>query len=495
MVRTPMSGSRRASGARLAVALVGIVLTASLVAPTGSTASTSPIVSGPTERSGNSGYTWWTEPLMARTPTSFYFTGVTSNGTQRVYRWSRTGPKKKLQLTYTNLRRRPADDHNAPAISMAPGRASLVFYAGHPGTMYVRRTSGGADPVLGRRHRAAFGPERPMPFTQPVTYAQVLRDGPRVVVLTRYLGKGLSGWYYTTSTNSGRTWTSPAQLFDSESHQAYLMVRPFDTSAKQLHVLAYYHPKRGPENVVGYRRMALGDFFNGRASRFTVGAMETVWTSNPSPGPSPAPSPTPSPSPAPSPSPDPSPIEDEGAEPTPDPTAPFEQAVDPLAMDDPSAPMPIPEEIEPSTESVRLLDAGDKGGRTMVFVATWDAEQRIPVYVQMIRQGEGRWSRHVIGSAGGGYGRGNGNYIPGLTLDDRPGQARIFLGYRSGSAWHLATADLGRDGRVGTRRVLATSDKPLARPIAVGKDLMYQRLDRYATYRSYRMRILTMRLR
>lgn len=441
MVRMRTLGARRAISARLAVSLTAAVLTASLVAPAGSTASTSPVVSGSTERSGNSGYTWWTEPLMARTAKSFYFTGVTSNGTQRVYRWSRTGPKKKLQLTYTNLRRRPADDHNAPAISMAPGRASLVFYAGHPGTMYMRRTSGGADPVLGRRHSAAFGAERRMPFTQPVTYAQVLRDGPRVVVLTRYLGKGLSGWYYTTSTNSGRTWTSPAQLFDSENHQAYLMVRPFDTSAKQLHVLAYYHPKRGPENIVGYRQMALGDFFDGKASRFTVGAMETVWASATPPVATPGPSPQPSSAPSPSAEPDPA----QGDDPEP-PSAP---PIDPLALADAAGPAPVPEEIEPSTESVRLLDAGDKNGRTMVFVATWDAKQRIPVYVQMIRQGDGRWSHHVLGSAGGGYGRGNGNYIPGLTLDERAGQARVFLGYRTGSAWQLASADLGRDGRVG----------------------------------------------
>lgn len=458
MVHTPMSRSRRVSRARLAVALVGLALTASLVVPVGSVASTSPVAAGPTQRSGNSGYTWWTEPLMARTSKSFYFTGVTANGTQRVYRWSRTGPRKKLQLTYTDLRRRAADDHNAPAISMAPGRASLVFYAGHPGTMFVRRTSSGADPVLGQRHRAAFGAEKPMPFTQPVTYAQVLRDGPRVVVLTRYLGKGLSGWYYTTSTNSGRTWSAPAQLFDSESHQAYLMIRPFDTSATQLHVLAYYHPKRGPENVVGYRQMQMGDFFDGQASQFTVGAMETVWTSRKPPATDPA--------------------------------------IDPLSLaDGAEGPAPVPEEIEPSTESVRLLDAGDKNGRTMVFVATWDAKQLIPVYVQMIRGSDGRWSRHVIGSAGGGYGRGNGNYVPGLTLDDRPGQASVFMGYRSASAWHLATADLGSDGRVGSRRVLASSDRPLARPVAVGRDLMYQRLDRYASFRDYRMRVMTMRLR
>lgn len=154
---------------------------------------------------------------------------------------------------------------------------------------------------------------------------------------------------------------------------------------------------------------------------------------------------------------------------------------------------PVPTSSE---QSVRLLDAGDKRGRTMAFIATWDRANTIPTYVQVVRRADGTWSRHPIRSAGGGYGAGNGNYIPGLSLDDRRNRNRIYLGYRQGAQWHLAYADLGSDGLVrGTPYVLRRSTKPLARPVATGRDVMYQRLDRYRTYLDYRMTVKTLRLR
>ncbi|MGJ9411301.1 BNR-4 repeat-containing protein [Aeromicrobium sp. CF4.19] len=524
-----MSLSFRRHGA--SALLVALVTGAALLSPVGADGSSSSTTSStPVERSGNSGYTWWTEPLMARTPGNFYSTGVTSNGTQRVYRWGRTKAKRELHLTYTNLRRRAADDHNAPAISMAKGRSTVVFYTGHPGVMYHRRTAAGANPVLGRKHKNDFSEERRMPFDRPTTYAQVLRDGPRMVVLSRYLGGGKSGWYYVTSQNSGRTWTKPAELFDSESHQAYLMVRPKDSDPGRLHVTAYYHPKRGPDNVIGYRELALSDFWNGQAERFTVDAMEPVWTSDePVPGsaatakpeptadatPTPEPTATADPTPVPSPTTEPQeqPSPDVEREPSDDSMAPEppEQTEPPVEPDaEPSSPdvppqseelvMPEadllpPEIVPPSTRHVRMLDVGDKQGRTMVFGATWDATNDVPVYIQMIRRDDGTWSRHTIRSAGGGYGTGNGNYVPGLTLDDRPGVSRVYIGYKAGSRWNLAAADLGSTGRVGASRLLRQSTHPLARPITVGRDLMYQRLDRYSSYRSYFMRVKTFRLR
>ncbi|WP_375000320.1 hypothetical protein [Aeromicrobium sp. CTD01-1L150] len=467
----------RASALLLALVACGALLTAVTA-----DASSSPTVSSePVKRSGNSGYTWWTDPLMARKPGSFYFTGVTANGTQRVYRWGRTKARPKLHLTYTNLRKRPADDHNAPAISMAEGRPSLVFYTGHPGTMFFRRAPTGSNPVLGRKHARAFGNEQRMPFDRPTTYAQVLRDGPRVVVLSRYLGGGQSGWYYVTSQNSGRTWTRPAELFDSESHQAYLMVRPMDTDRSRLHVTAYYHPKHGPENVIGYRTMSMSDFWNGRAERFTIGALEPVWTSDQPalPGLSSLEEPRQE-------------KEEAPAHPTPDVLEIPELPAGPQQQVDPRLP---PEIVPPNTRSVRMLDVGDKRGRTMVFGATWDASNNVPVYLQMVRRADGSWSRHTLRSAGGGYGSGNGNYIPGLTLDDRRGVDRVYYGYKSRDRWNLASANLAANGRVGTPTVLRQSDRPLARPVVLGRDLMYQRIDRYTTYRDYFMQVKTFRLR
>lgn len=385
----------------------------------------------PKERSGNAAYSWWTSPTFGRTASSFYFTGVNSQGYQRIYRWSRNS-KRKLVMTYTNLRKGTVDDHNAPALSMASGKPSLVFYTDHPGTMYYRRAVAGKDPRLSKTS-SSFGQAQRMPFDLRTTYAQVLRDGDRVVVLARYLEAGKSGWYYVRSSDSGATWSEPSELFDSESHQAYLLMRATESDASELHVMAYWHPKYGPDNVVGYRRLTFEQLWSGAAERFTVSGMQRVWASTPD---------------------------------------------------------------GPANQQVRLLDGGDKRGRPMVFLATWDATNPVPTYRQVLQAEDGTWSSSIIRSAGGTYGAGNGSYVPGVTLDPRPGANRVFLGYRDGSRWRLAVSDLGPDGRASQApRALVSSTRPLARPVVNGKDLMYQRLDKYLTFKNFQISVHTLQLR
>lgn len=384
---------------------------------------------GAKQRAADTAYSWWTSPTMARTSSSLYFTGVTSGGYQRVYRWSRNS-KKKLVLTYANLHRRAADDHNAPALSLAPGKPSLVVYTGHPGVMYYRRATN-PNPTL-KTTRSSFGPAVRMPFTSKTTYAQVLRDGDRVIVLTRYMGDDLSGWYYVTSSNSGATWSEPRELFDSERHQAYLLARPTAADPLAFHVMAYWHPRYGPDNVVGYRRITFEQLWSGAVERFTVGGMERIWASDPA---------------------------------------------------------------GPAGQEVRLLDGGDKRGRPMVFISTWDAANRVPLYRQLVRDESGAWSSQVLRSAGATLAPGAGNYAPGVTLDSRPSVNRVYLGYRGAWDWKLASAEIDATGRVGAPRVLASSRRPLARPVSAGSDLMFQRLDRYTSYKSYKISVHTLTTR
>ena len=412
----------------LVVALVlGVAVQPALVAA--SDAATKPSPSSttvPFQRSGNTAYSWWTSPVVARAPGAFYSTGVSSSGQQRVYRWAGGA------MTYETIGSTKADDHNAPAISRWPGKATLVFATEHPGVMQMRRATSDA-PLLGGPV-PGFGPPQTMPFERRTTYVQVLRDGDRVVVLSRYLEDGFTGWYYVRSGDSGLTWSEPAELFDSEGRQAYLLARPHDTDPSRVHMLAYWHPKTGSENRIGYRDVTFEQLFSGEAERFTVSGMDTVWQSDPT-------------------------VTDE--------------------------------------QNVRLLDVADKNGTLYVATATWNTSQPVPVYQVNTRPAAGGdWTRRALRSAGASFGNGNGRYVPGAVFDSRPGVARIHYGYQlRAGLWRLVQGTVEPDAQVVDRVVLQDSTRPLARPVSAGSDLYFQRLDRYASFTSYLIRAYTLRLR
>ncbi len=411
--------------AGLALLLVG--LQPALTAPADAATKPSPSsTTVPFQRSANTGYSWWTGPVVARAPGSFYSTGVTGTGLQRVYRWSGG------TMTYETIGSTKADDHNAPAISRWPGKATLVFATGHPGVMQVRRSTSDA-PVLGGRV-PGFGQAQTMPFERRTTYVQVLRDGDRVVVLSRYLEQGYTGWYYVRSSDSGLTWSEPTELFDSEGRQAYLLVKPHDRDPSRVHALAYWHPKTGSENRIGYRDLTFEQLWSGAAERFTVGGMDTVWQS--------------------------------------DPAVTHEQ-------------------------NVRLLDAVDKNGTLFVATATWNAVQPVPVYQVSTRAvAGGDWTRRALRSAGASFGRGNGRYVPGAVFDSRPGVERIYYGYQlRAGLWRLVQGRVTPDAQVTDRIVLQDASRPLARPVSAGSDLYFQRLDRYPSFTDYTIRAYTLRLR
>lgn len=417
---------------RAACLLTGLVLALTVLQPVfvpAADAAPKPSPSSttvPFQRSGNTGYSWWTSPVVARAPGSFYSAGVTSSGQQRVYRWANGA------MTYQTVGSATPDDHNSPAISYWPGKPMLVFTTGHPGVMQVRRSTSSA-PALGGSV-PGFGAAQTMPFDRRTTYVQVLRDGDRVVVLSRYLEKGFTGWYYVRSNDSGATWSEPTELFDSEGRQAYLLVKPHDRDPSRVHALAYWHPKTGSENRIGYRDLTFEQLWSGAAERFTVSGMDTVWQS--------------------------------------DPKLTHEQ-------------------------NVRLLDVVDKNGTLMVATATWNAVQPVPVYQVNTRAvAGGDWTRRALRSAGASFGNGNGRYVPGAVFDGRPGVSRIYYGYQlRPGRWRLVQGSVTPDAQVVSRRVLQDASRPLARPVSAGSDLYFQRLDRYSTYKNYLMRAYTLRLR
>ncbi len=401
-----------------------------LCAATVSAASNPGSTTKPFQRSGNAAYTWWTGPLAATAPGSYYFTGISSQGKQRVYQWS------KGRMTYETVGSTRPDDHNAPALSVEPGHPTLVFYTGHPGTMMMR--SAASDRPALNTKRPAFGAPVPMPFDQRTTYAQVLRHEGRVVVLSRYLEEGLSGWYFVTSTDSGATWSEPTELFNSEDRQAYILVKEGERIEDGIDVFAYWHPKYGPDNRIGHRRILFSDFFRNedRLEAFTIDGMTPVWHSQ--------------------------------------------------------------QEDRTQNEQIRLLDGGTIHGRPVALVATWDASAPTPYYRALVPTDEsagGPWEVRPIRSSGGTYGSSNGNYVGGVYLDQRPGAARIYISYqRSRSQWRLISADLTADARPTAWRLIYASKNKLIRPVATGKYLMFMRPRTYAHYTRYFTQIYTIKI-
>lgn len=364
--------------------------------------------STPQEVSGNTIWSWWTSPTAAVSGSTLHFTGVDSEGRQQAL--SHDG----VALDATDLStENEADDHNAPALSMIPGHPTLTFYTGHPGTMRYRTAPAST---------IDFGAERTVPWGFDGTYAQVLRDRHRVIVLTR----GPSNtWWSITSPDSGGTWAQPRLLFDGASiGQPYVLLRAFDGDPLRFHLAAYRNPAGSPENLIGYRTISFQDIWDGRGVGFAHSSLEVVWRPPAGRG-----------------------------------------------------------------YRFRLLDIGDKNGRTLVYYARWNADTPTPQYYTAVR-GPAGWTSTKIISAGATLYDAPNKYVGGITLDRRPGVARFYLAHRDENTgrWVLATYRVDGDGLPYLRVVLDTGTLPLARPVSVGDGVLYQQIVTYTGFTNYRAR-------
>jgi hypothetical protein len=208
----------------------------------------------------NAIYSWWVQPVAVNDGMDTWVGGIARLGTVRVAKVRRsTGAVQFAEISRTD---RP-DDHNAPAIAFDTARRNLVvFYAGHNADSVVRyRTV--------NRTTLAVGPERQLTFSGPVTYAQVLRNGSRLVLFTRV---SLSTWRYRMSDDFGGTW-GPERVFMNASGygQVYLVVKPVSGDA-DANLLAFYgHPVNSTVPDVVFARLRLTSGAVERANGTVVG--------------------------------------------------------------------------------------------------------------------------------------------------------------------------------------------------------------------------------
>jgi hypothetical protein len=350
-------------------------------------------------------------------------------GTVRVARVEReTGAVRMVEISRVNYPDRP-DDHNAPALAFSPTQPNIVvFYTGH-----------GYDNVM--RYRTldrttlAVGPERQLTFSAGITYAQVLRDGSRLVLFTRVTN---STWRYRVSDDFGATWSQERIFMDATGFgQVYLVTKPV-VGEPDSNLLAFYgHPVNSSYRDVEFAGVRLASGSVARADGQVVGNLYTPGGPGFRPG-------------------------------------------------------DLHPAITPSTGyKVRLLDIATISGRPAISYAVWQGATGQATYkVKMYR--DGAWSTPPWQLATGDpFGHDPATHYVGGTVIGR--DDRLYTARRNNGTgvWHVeqwrwsesqATFQLERE-------VARDADRPLVRPYVPARtgptEVIAQRLARYEAFTDY----------
>jgi hypothetical protein len=412
------------SRAPLSLATSLLVLAASLTVVAGRSAAATV---GPVRATiDNAIYSWWVQPVAVNDGLDTWVGGIARLGTVRVAKVRpATGAVQFVEISRSD---RP-DDHNAPAIAYDTARPNLVvFYAGHNADSVVRyRTV--------NRTSLAVGPERQLAFSGPVTYAQVLRNGSRLVLFTRV---GSSTWRYRMSDDFGDTWGPERVFVDASSYgQVYLVVKPV-TGDADTNLLAFYgHPVNSTFRDVVFARLRLtsaaiertnatvvGYLFSGTGPAFRPGDLERVITPS-------------------------------------------------------------------STYRVRLLDIGTVGGQPAISYAVWQGATGQAQYkVKLYRAGT--WSTPPWSLASGDpFGHDPAtHYVGGAVIgrDDRLYTARK---HNATGTWYVEQHrwSAAQDAFLLELELARDAQQPLVRPYVPARqgetEVVVQRLARYDGYTSY----------
>jgi hypothetical protein len=210
-------------------------------------------------------YSWWVEPVAVSDGPYTWVGSIDSTGVNHVTRLDCiTGTSAGVPLGSGEV-----DDHNPAAVALAPHRSDLlVFYAEHDEDPVIRwRTIDRSTLAASVEHELNFG------GTTPVTYAQPLVYGDRVVLLTR---QGES-WVYMISDDWGGSWTPPRTLVDSgDEGQCYITSQADPADPAIVHAAFYCHPVNSAYDDVNYLRLHLDSGAVTGMSGNVLGDLDTV---------------------------------------------------------------------------------------------------------------------------------------------------------------------------------------------------------------------------
>jgi len=185
---------------------------------------------------------WWTRPRATRLGDLLYVGGITSDGSVFA---AAHHLREQTTERFVLVRLEP-DDHNNPAVLVAPGKPPLAFYARHDADDVLRfRVGERAEDVT------AWAPERQLTFSGITTYAQVHAVGDEVHVFTRV---GDTAWGYAWSPDWGSSWSEPVEFIALETDQETYMPTALLPDGRTLRVAIAGHPKfyeRQPWHRIG----------------------------------------------------------------------------------------------------------------------------------------------------------------------------------------------------------------------------------------------------
>jgi hypothetical protein len=198
-------------------------------------------------RIDNAVYDWWAQPVSVNDGAYTWVGSIAKAGTVRVAKVNRAAGTYQW-ATLTSVGDIYHDEHNTPALAFEDSEPNLIaFYTQH-----------GADNIMRyrtiNRTTLAVGPLKTLTFSGNITYAQVIRNGTRLMVLTRV---GTS-WRYRITDDFASLWSAERVLINASGYGTlYSLVKPASSNGDVNHLAVYGHPLSSTFRNVVYAQIHL----------------------------------------------------------------------------------------------------------------------------------------------------------------------------------------------------------------------------------------------
>lgn len=198
-------------------------------------------------RLDNAVYDWWAQPVSVNDRAYTWVGSIASAGTVRVAKVNRAAGSYQW-ATLSAIGDIYHDEHNTPALAFEDTKPCLMaFYTQH-----------GTDNIMRyrtiNRTTLAVGPLKTLTFSTTITYAQIIRNGTRLMLLTR----AGDSWRYRTSDDFGTTWSAEKVLINATGYgQVYSLLKPTPGDGDLNHLAFYGHPLTSSFRNVVYAQIHL----------------------------------------------------------------------------------------------------------------------------------------------------------------------------------------------------------------------------------------------
>jgi hypothetical protein len=234
---------------RIAVLAVGALLvTGSILSSTSLHAASAATTGAPIKATiHNAVYDWWAQPVSVNDGAYTWIGSIAKSGTIRVAKVNRSAGTYRW-ATLTSIGDIYHDEHNTPALAFEGSKPYLMaFYTQHAEDNIMRyRTI--------NRTSLAVGPLKAIKFSAPITYTQIIRNGTRLMILTRVE----DSWRYRISDNFGSTWNAEKVLINASGYgPVYSLVKATPNNGDVNHLAFYGHPTNSTFRNIVYAQIHL----------------------------------------------------------------------------------------------------------------------------------------------------------------------------------------------------------------------------------------------